>query len=99
MLQCERRTRPPSFAVISSIPSRVALTRWAQTECMFRSLLLLLVALGPLWLVYMFGLWLLVAFVALVVATFLFSTGKARPSEEDQGGRLTGYSTTELADF
>jgi uncharacterized protein (DUF58 family) len=66
---------------------------------MFRALLLLLVALGPLWLVYTFGVWLLVAFVALTAATFVFSTGKARPSEEDQGGRLTGYRTTTFADF
>jgi hypothetical protein len=66
---------------------------------MFRVLLLLLVALSPLWLVYMFGLWLLVAFVALVVATFLFSTGEAHPSEENQGGRLTGYRTAKFADF
>jgi hypothetical protein len=66
---------------------------------MFRALLLLLVALGPLWLVYMFALWLLVAFVALAAATFMFSTGKAHPSEENQGGRLTGYRTTTFADF
>ena len=66
---------------------------------MFRTLLLLLATLGPVWLVYTFGLWLLVAFVVLAAASFLFSTGKARPSEENQGGHLTGYRTTLLADI
>jgi hypothetical protein len=66
---------------------------------MFRAMLLLLVALGPIWLVYTFGLWLLVAFVALAGATLLFSTGKAQGREETQGGRLTGYDTTTLSDF
>jgi hypothetical protein len=66
---------------------------------MFRALLLLLVALGPLWLAYTFGVWWLVAFFALAAATFLLSTGEARPSEENQGGRLTGYHTTTFADF
>jgi hypothetical protein len=66
---------------------------------MFRALLLLLVALGPLWLVYTFGLWLLIVFVALTAATFAFSTGKAQASEAAQGGRLTGYHTTRFADL
>jgi hypothetical protein len=66
---------------------------------MFRAMLLLLVVLGPLWLVYMFGLWLLVAFVVLVGATFVLSTGKPQGPEETQGGRLTGYHTTTLDDI
>lgn len=66
---------------------------------MFRTLLLLLVTLVPVWLVYAFGPWVLVAFVVLTAATFLFSTGKARPSEENQGGHLTGYRTTLFADI
>ena len=66
---------------------------------MFRTLLLLLVAIGQVWLVYNFGHWLLIAFVVLAAASFLFSTGKARPSEENQGGHLTGYRTTSFADI
>jgi len=87
------------FTDASSIPSRRASTLLEQTDHMFRALLLLLVVLGPVWLVYTFGLWLLVAFVVLVAATFIFSTGKARGPEATQGGGLTGYHTTTHADF
>lgn len=66
---------------------------------MFKAFLLLLVTLGPAWLVYTFGLWLLIVFVVLTVATFVFSTGKARGPEATQGGRLTDYHTTSLKDL
>jgi hypothetical protein len=93
------QNRTVKFGVGLSIPSRRGLTPLGQTDGMLRALLLLLVALGPIWLVYTFGFWLLVAFVVLTAATFVFSTGKARGPEETQGGRLTGYHTTTPADF
>jgi hypothetical protein len=61
--------------------------------------LLLLLAISPLWLAYTFGFGVLLAFAALAAATFLFSTGKAQGSEANQGGLLTGYHTTRFVDF
>ena len=51
---------------------------------MLKAALLLLFALVPIWLIYTFGLWLLIAFVALPAAIFVFSRGPAR-GDEDRG--------------
>ena len=66
---------------------------------MLRILLLLLATVVPICLVYAFGFWVLLAFLALAAATFAFSTGKARGPEATQGGQLTGYNTTSFAKF
>ena len=66
---------------------------------MFKAALLLLFALIPIWLIYTFGLWLLIAFVALPAAIFVFSRGPARGDEVNRGGHLTGYHTTSHGDI
>jgi hypothetical protein len=66
---------------------------------MFRVTLLLLVILGPIWLVHTLGLWVLFAFLVLTAATFVLSNREARGAEITQGGGLTGYHTTNFADF
>lgn len=66
---------------------------------MLRALFLILAALVPIGLVYVFGAWSLLALFGMTAATLLFSTRKARGAEATQGGRLTGYHTTRAANF
>ncbi|MGJ7505924.1 hypothetical protein [Variovorax sp. GT1P44] len=66
---------------------------------MFKALFLLVAIVGPLWLVYLLGFWVLAATGAMLAATIAFSTGKASPSEEHKGGGLTGYRTSFYADL
>lgn len=66
---------------------------------MFKAVLFLTFALLPIWLIYTFGLWLLIAFIAIPAAVFVFSRGPARGDEVNRGGHLTGYHTTRRGDF
>lgn len=66
---------------------------------MVRMLFLLLAVLLPVGLVYAFGPWVLLALFGVAARRSLFSTRKARGAEATQGGRLTGYHTTTMADF
>jgi hypothetical protein len=66
---------------------------------MLRALFFLLAVLAPIGLVYVFGVWILLALFGLTAATLLFSTRKGRGAEESQGGRLTGYRTTTSANL
>lgn len=66
---------------------------------MLRPLLILPLVLGPMWLVYTFGLWALVASGVLAVMTLLFSSGPAHPSTVSPESYLTGHHTTMFAGF
>ncbi|WP_077003115.1 hypothetical protein [Variovorax sp. KK3] len=66
---------------------------------MLRLLFLISSLLMPIGLVYAFGIWSLFGLLGIAGATLLFSTRKARGTEATQGGRLTGYSTTTMANF
>ena len=70
-----------------------------QTGPMLRTLLQILALLVPIGLVYAFGAWTLIALFGVAGATLLLSSRKARGAEATQGGRLTGYHTTTMADF
>ena len=66
---------------------------------MVRTLFLLLAVLLPVGLVCAFGIWVLLALFGVAAATLLLSTRKARGAEATQGGKLTGYHTTMMADL
>lgn len=66
---------------------------------MFRAILILFIVAVPVWSVYMFGLWVLVAFVVAAAAT-LFSLGRPQEGDVDEDTRsasLSGYHTTSMA--
>jgi hypothetical protein len=66
---------------------------------MVKALFFALSAALPLALVYLLGWWVLAALGVVTAAVIVLSTGQARGSEVDRGGRLTGYSTTSYAEF
>jgi len=68
----------------------------------FRTLLLLVAVLAPIFLIFFLGWWAiagLVAVFAIVAVTLVFSTGKATGAEENLNGLRTGYRTTSFAEF
>ena len=73
--------------------------RLPHTGAMLRLAFLITALALPIALVYAVGFWALAAAVVAVAALLLFSSRQARGSEDRQGGRLTGYRSTELGDL
>jgi hypothetical protein len=66
---------------------------------MLRTLFLLLVGAGALWLVCIFGIGMLISFLALAAAAVLLPTGRSRADEATPIGRPTTGHTTHLDDL
>lgn len=78
------------------IPSHAFGAPTAHTHRMIRIAFVMFALLLPVGLVYAAGAWSLLVGVALVGCLFLFSSRQASGTEITQGGRLTGYSSSEF---